>query len=116
MDTGELGSGSFAMRISLNPDGTPASFEEAPAILDLESIMGASSIEAVFAQPEESSKEEAASALQVCPLTLLKLCCTACVCAQADVFTQRALHLMHLRKLPTACPIAMYRCRHLPVI
>ena len=106
MDTGELGSGSFAMRISLNPDGTPVSFTEAPAILDLESLMAASGngVDGVFAQPEDSNEEEeAASALHVCPLnTLSHLCSTACVplfCAlRRSAFTSSAFHLKLIKK------------------
>ncbi len=64
MDTGEAGSGSFAMRISLNPDGTPADISEAPAIIDLEALMAAPSSDA-SEQAEEDSIEEAASAMQV---------------------------------------------------
>ncbi|CAL8470008.1 g9550 [Coccomyxa elongata] len=58
MDTGEPGNGgSFAMRISLNPDGTPASFTEAPTIMDMESLMAAAMDGTEIVQVEDGNDD-----------------------------------------------------------
>ncbi len=71
MDTGEPGNGgSFAMRISLNPDGTPASFTEAPTIMDMETLMAAAMDGTEIVQVEdgnEDGEDGETSGMQVCP-------------------------------------------------
>ena len=72
MDTGDPGSGGFAMRISLNPDGTPASLTEAPTIMDMETLMAAAmelptGVVQVLEDGNEDGEDGESSGMQVCP-------------------------------------------------